>query len=271
MTESYKEVVVMLVGGIIIFLILAGILIFVLLFYQKKKFQHVSQLLQSDKLHTEMLLQSKIEIQEETFRNISQEIHDNIGQTLSLVKLNLNAISAPENQHDKERLTESISLLAGSIKDLRDVARSINTDYIAQIGLSKAIQQQLNVLQKTGMFTTSLEETGVSGTLEKRDELILFRVVQELLNNIVKHAEATQIRVRIFYETDELRLTVEDNGIGFDTTKVVPSKDIPDGLGLSNLHHRITFIKGQLIIDSIPGRGTMISVEVPWPSQTISR
>ena len=256
----------MLVGGIVIFLVLIGILIFVMLYYQKKKFQHSNLLLQADRVHTEMLLQSKIEIQEETFRNISQEIHDNIGQTLSLVKLNLNAIAAPQQQTDRERLAESISLLAESIKNLRDVARSINTEYISQIGLKNAIHQQLNVLEKTGLYTITMEESGICGTLDKKDELILFRVVQELLNNIVKHAEASQIIVRIFYEAESLKLQIEDNGKGFDTAAINFPEGIPNGIGLSNLQNRIKFIQGKLILSSTPGQGTLITVELPWPS-----
>jgi two-component system, NarL family, sensor kinase len=263
MPNDSKEVIVMLIGGSILFLVLVSILIFVVLFYQKKKFLHVRQLFQIDKLHTETLFQSQIEIQEETLKNISQEIHDNIGQVLSLIKLNLNSLSEPQNPADKEKLENSIDLLSKSIKDLRDVARSINTDYVLQIGLNNAIRQQLSLLEKTGVFQTKMNEFGEARSLGQRNELIVFRIVQELLNNIVKHANASIIEIKAFYDIDKLKLMVIDNGRGFDIAAVKISDNTTKGLGLSNMLNRINLINGRLDIYSEPGKGTTISIELP--------
>jgi two-component system NarL family sensor kinase len=260
---SYREILVMLVGGSIVFLVLAGILIFILLFYQKKRFSLSQQMLEIDKQHSEALLQSRIEIQEETFKNISQEIHDNIGQVLSFVKLNLNGITSVQLESDKEKMTESIALVAKSIRDLRDVAKSINTDYVSQIGLSEAIKQQLHILQKSGAFETKFEEHGIVKSLEKQNELILFRVVQELLNNIVKHAEAALIDTQLFYKNDMIEIQVSDNGKGFDTDAINEPRKSSAGLGLSNMRSRILLINGQFTIKSTLGEGTVVLIKVP--------
>ena len=261
---SHREIIVMLVGGSIVFLVLAGILIFILLFYQKKRFSLSQQMLEIDKQHSEALLQSRIEIQEETFKNISQEIHDNIGQVLSFVKLNLNGITSVKLESDKEKMTESIALVAKSIRDLRDVAKSINTDYISHIGLSEAIRQQLNILQKSGAFETRFEEHGIVKSLEKQNELILFRVVQELLNNIVRHAEAMLIDTQLFYKNDMIEIQVSDNGKGFDTDAINQPRKLSAGLGLSNMRSRILLINGQFTIKSALGEGTVVSIKVPF-------
>lgn len=263
MPTEDNEITIMLIGGSIAFLVLVVVLIFIILFYQKKKFTHAQQLLEAEKQHTEALLQSQIEIQEETFKNISQEIHDNIGQVLSLVKLNLNTLSPPAAEADKEKLSASVTLLTKSIKDLRDVAKSINTDYVAQIGLASAIRQQLDLLNKTGVFEASLEEEGKVVSLEKRNELIVFRVVQELLNNAIKHAAATKVFVRLFYTPAGLRLQVQDNGKGFDAPALNLTTNIPGGLGLSNMQNRISLLNGSMKINSTPGQGTTIHIELP--------
>jgi signal transduction histidine kinase len=260
---SNREVIVMLIGGSMIMLLLAVILIRIVLFYQKKKFRLTQQLLEIDKQHAEALMQSRIEIQEETFKNISQEIHDNIGQALTFVKLNLNGISSVQEEHDKEKLNTSITMISKSIRDLRDVAKSINSDYVSQIGLSKAIGHQLNILQKSGSFETQFQEYGSIISLKPQDELILFRVVQELLNNIVKHAEATVINLQITYEAEELKIQVSDNGKGFDMETVNQSKKLSSGLGLSNMRNRVLLIKGQFMVNSIPAEGTTITISVP--------
>jgi signal transduction histidine kinase len=252
----YREIIVVLAGGSILFIVLAGILIFIILFYQKKRFYLMQQLMEADKQHSEALLQSRIEIQEETFKNISQEIHDNIGQVLSLVKLNLNALS-PQQEADKERLSSTIGLVSKSIKDLRDLAKSINTDYVSGIGLSNAIRQQLVILQKSGNYETPFEVHGDAANLTKQDELILFRVVQEVLNNIVKHAEASVISTELFYTHNELVVRIADNGKGFNINEAA------SGLGLSNMRSRILLIKGQFSITSAPGRGATVLITVP--------
>jgi signal transduction histidine kinase len=261
--DSYKEIVLVVIGGTIILLVLAGILIFVLLFYQKKKFQHARQLMHIEKAHSETLLQSKIEIQEDTFRNISQEIHDNIGQILTLVKLTLSTMTTPEKQSDNDKLNQSKSLLAKSIQDLRDISKSINTDYIRDIGLANAIRQQLQLLQKTGSYTTSFAVEGESDKNEGSYGFILFRIVQELLNNIVKHAKASAVDIRICYYPDKLCIIVKDNGQGFDPEMFQANNASRKGIGLSNMRNRMTLINGSLVINSTPGNGTDVTIELP--------
>jgi two-component system NarL family sensor kinase len=264
MQNEYKEVIIMLVGGSIIFFVLIGILIFIILFYQKKKFHHANQLLEIDTKHTQTLLISQIEIQEQTFRDISQEIHDNVGQILSLTKLNLNAISSPQEKADQEKLSESIILVSKAIKDLRDLAKSINTDYVEQIGISNAIGQQLNLLKKTSKFETILIENGIPKSLDRKKELIIFRIVQELLNNIVKHANATVIKVEVYYDNYNLQLNVSDNGKGFDINVLKKAAEFSNGLGLLNIQDRINLLKGYLEIHDTSNIGTKISIKVPW-------
>ncbi|TDX01866.1 sensor histidine kinase [Dinghuibacter silviterrae] len=252
-----EEVWVVLVAGSLIFLVLVGILVFVLLFYQKRRFQHARKLLEMEKTYSEAMLLSQLEIREETFRNISQEIHDNIGQVLSFIKLNLNTLNLHGDDRDEDKLRQSRGLLTRAIQDLRDIARTLDTDFIKDMGLAEAIEQQLTILGKS--FATTYVEEGKSYRLDVRVELVGFRVVQELLNNIVKHAGASEIGIRIGYGEDQVAVEIRDNGSGFVLEEATPGR----GLGLRNMISRMELIRGQIRIDRLPEGGSLATILLP--------
>ncbi|MBO9561200.1 MAG: sensor histidine kinase [Niastella sp.] len=208
------------------------------------------------------LLKTQLELQEQTLQHISQEIHDNIGQALTFVKLNINTIDLYKIEETQSKLAESKELITKAIQDLRNVAKSLNTDFINEVGLAACIEYQLHFLEKTGLYTTRFQmaETWCKSQPEK--ELVLFRVIQELLNNIVKHAEASVIEIKLECHPGKLRITVSDNGKGF-LQPVTMLGDGNKGLGLGNMKKRIAIIQGNLHIDSIPGQGTTATIEVP--------
>ena len=209
-------------------------------------------------LHQQELLHARLEIQEQTYRNISQELHDNIGQVLSLVKININSIDTDDPKAVGEKLSESKNLLTKTIQDLRDISKTLNTDFINEIGLAGAIDQQLQLLKKTGLYATQLVVTGEAYEQAPERELLIFRIVQELLNNVVKHAGADQLGVSINYETGKLIIKVWDNGKGFD----IQEQQTEKGLGLRNVQNRLKLINGTIFFDSEPGKGTTVTIEI---------
>ena len=211
---------------------------------------------------SQILLQTRLEIQEETFRNISQEIHDNIGQALSFVKLNLNTVDPYNAVMVQDKLAESKTQLTKTIQDLRDNARSLNPDFLNETGLKGAIEQQLQLLEKTGEYKTTLIYEGEEYKINLQSELVVFRIVQELLNNIVKHAEAKEIKIEMQYLPEKLIIAVHDNGKGFDTV-AMQSTENNNGLGLRNMLNRMTMINGLMTIESHTGNGTMAIIEIP--------
>lgn len=223
-------------------------------------FREREKLVAQINLHQQELLKTKLEIQEQTYRNISEELHDNIGQTLSLVKLNINTIDVHTPDIAEEQLLESKTLLTKVIQDIRDLAKTLNTDFIDKIGLANAIEQQLHLLKRTGLYATQLSINGDAVKYESQHELVVFRIIQELLNNIVKHAEATSIHVVMNYQTEKLIIIVQDNGKGFDPEK----RQLPEkGLGLRNIHNRIRLINGTVRFASEPEKGTTAIIELP--------
>lgn len=226
------------------------------------KFELQTNIFQIQQRFDKEILQTQLEIQEQTFNNISQEIHDNIGQSLSVINLYLQTIDSPLNKEDTQKITNSINLLSKVVRELRDLAQSLNSDYIRSVGLSSAVQQQLNLLYKTAVYQIQFLANEEVEIRDLDKQLLIFRIVQELLNNIIKHAEATFIKVTLEYDFAKLFIEVYDNGKGFDFDKIKSSKQV-NGLGLKNISNRLNLINGSFIIDSQPLNGTKISISIP--------
>src|SRR6478735_7904839 len=147
--------VALIIGGVALLSILVVFIILFISLYQKRYYTNLKEKQELQSSFQQELLKTRLEIQEETFRNISQEIHDNIGQALSFVKLNLNTVDPHNASVVIDKLSESKNLLTKTIQDLRDLARSLNTDFVSEMGLQVAIEQLLQILDKTGQYKTS--------------------------------------------------------------------------------------------------------------------
>ena len=254
-----QEVVINIIVGIIVFMVVIGLLVFVILFYQKKRFQHQQQLAQKNKEFSEQLLQSQIEIQEQTFNAISNEIHDNVGQILSLAKVQLNIIDQKETL-DRTILTDAKESVSKAITDLRDIAKGLNSDMIGQTDLHEIIEQELHRINRSGLLTTHTRLEGEVKSLVQQKKLIIFRMIQECLQNIIKHSKASRVDLSFRYERDHLKITIADNGLGFDKSML----KYRDGLGLNNIFNRAKLIGGSATIDTAPGEGTTITIISPY-------
>lgn len=242
------------------------IFIFFVFFYSRVMERQNSMLLKEQKLrneYEETILQTQLEIQEQTLKTISEEIHDNIGQALSLAKLKLNTLKYDQPDLLVEKINDSRELVSKAIRDLRDLSRSLNTDSIASMGLVRAIELELELFRKSG-FQTTLYTEGEVRKMEPQQELILFRIVQESLNNIIKHADAKIIRVTALYTATELDLQVEDDGKGADPEQLDMDGNSYKSLGLRNMSNRAGMIGGTFSINSVPGNGTIIKLSIPF-------
>ena len=203
-----------ILAGVLIVLTMLTFLFIIFILYVKRRAQYFKEKQAMQSNFEQELLKTRLEIQEQTFLSISQEIHDNIGQSLSFIKLNLNIIDAYNPQQVTEKINESKVQLTKSIQDLRDLSRTLNTDFINETGLSIAIEQQVQLLQKTGLYNARFNVVGEIYKLQSQCELVVFRVVQELLNNIIKHAEANTVTIQMNYQEDKLSIHLRDNGKG---------------------------------------------------------
>lgn len=262
MEEVSKDIVQVVTICLFIQLIITFIVVFVVL-YQKRHRKYIEEKTALENSFHQTLLQSQLEIQEQTLQNVSQEVHDNIGQVLSLAKIYLGTMytASPEQLHTK--LDDTRSLVGKAIQDLRDLSKMLHTGYVTEMGLLRSVEYELDMLQKTGTIQVYLEVTGTPHKFDARKELILFRIIQEVLNNITKHAEAEKILININYTPTLLSITITDNGKGFDLTPLNTNENIKFGLGLRNMQNRARLTGADFSISSTLGTGTTVTLSLP--------
>lgn len=259
MQDPQIQIVVIIIA-ITSVLLFIGILFLVMIWsYNNKKLQMAREKQQIQDAYEKQLLQSRLEIQEDTFNNISQEIHDNVGQLLSYAKMQLSIMEqrgAKENENLKA-VKETIGI---AFTALRNIAKSLSSDRIQLFSLTDNIQEEVKRIEQTGieiLFSITPEER----TLSQQTKLLLFRMIQEALQNILKHAGASRVHIGFQYLQDELEICVDDNGSGFDVDNAMERKD---GLGLHNILNRARVVGGTASISSTPGEGTSIKIIVPY-------
>ncbi|HNP53085.1 MAG TPA: ATP-binding protein [Ferruginibacter sp.] len=256
--SEFNSLIVVLLSIVFLFIVLIGfVTLFVLQHHQRQNLYN-RNLKEIEAIHLTELLKSQIEIQENTFDRISKEIHDNIGQKLSLAKLYLNTLDSTEFKNSNPRIQDSVQIIGEVISELSNLSRSMNPDLIANLGLVRAVETEINNLAKTGCYQIKLVVSGDSYFFEPEKELILFRITQEALNNIVKHARASAITLEFYYHRDQLEMLISDDGIGFQLERTAS-----DGSGLLNMKKRTQVLNGQFDILTNSQQGTTIKINIP--------
>lgn len=241
---------------------------FVLVYKNLKKKQ---KLIEQERLlamqHTEKLLQQQeisaidamIRGQEQERNRLANELHDNLGSLLATLKLNFQSLSGKMMQGSEDILAHSEALLEQTYQKVRLLSHSKNAGVMANEGLLPALKKFTNDVSKSKKLRVELQEFGLNDRLENSVEILIFRVIQELITNIIKHAEATQADIHLTQYDDRINLMVEDNGKGFDTHQIVNKS----GMGLVGIEKRIQNLDGNMEIESIKGKGTTVIINIP--------
>lgn len=251
-----EEVVFTLISGTILLLFFVVVVIVAAIRYQNRKQRHISDLQRLAYESQQMVLKTRIEVHEKTLTDVSREIHDNIGQILSVAKLNLHAITnKPEAA--TEQIPAAINLINNAINDLRNLSKVLNADFANKQALSALLQREVEVINRAQVFSITLDVQGEEIPLPGEKHLVLFRIAQECLQNVIKHAQASRVDIRLCYSVETCVLEVADNGIGFDVELA------KQGNGYTNLMARSGLIGAKLDVNSILGKGSKISLTVP--------
>ena len=255
---STQGIIIFIAGVTLLLLVFIGFIVTTVYKYQQRQYNYIKNFEALKISHQNALLQSQLEIQEQTFQNISREIHDNIGQKLTLAKLYLNTLNYFDTTKTTEQVNNSVNIISEVINDLSDLSHSLSSEIILNNGLIKALEFEVSQLIKSGIYKINFSATGDTIFLHADTELVVFRIVQEALNNIVKHADASEIHILLQYGTTLLTMQINDNGRGFLTQQ--PG----EGTGLHNIKKRTAILKGNLEISSSPNSGTKIKIEIPF-------
>ncbi|EIJ37388.1 histidine kinase [Galbibacter orientalis DSM 19592] len=239
-----EEQAILIAVFILFFLSIILIVLFVV--FQKRKNVLLLDKKESAKRFKQEIAKTQIEIREETFRNISWELHDNIGQLITLAKIQL------QTDTNKEDIME---VLNKGLKELRALSKSINPDVLNSITLIAAIKQELERLNKLQYLRATLTVEGKEFNVNNDAQIILFRIIQEFLSNTIKHAKATELNISLKFEGNTLRLFAKDNGKG-----IPKDRERFDGMGLKNIVKRAQLINAEVLIDSEENKGTQLSI-----------
>jgi two-component system, NarL family, sensor kinase len=255
-----NEVLIAILSGTFIFLLFSCFLIAYILLYRKRRNNHVREMSRLKTLFNEELLKSKLEIQEQTFNYISQEIHDNVGQVLSLAKVQVNIMNENETI-SREMLADLNDNIGKAIGDLRNIAKSLSSDWVSSMSIRDEVIREADRINRTGLVHVIVDAQGMEVKIEQQKRLIIFRIIQEGLQNIMKHSCATEVLIRFTCLDGRMQVDIRDNGKGFDPDEVMRTGR---GLGLVNMKNRALLTGGSAAIASIPDEGTTITINIPY-------
>lgn len=243
----------------IIVIILAVSLIFFFSYFQQKKTTFLLKQREIQQRFDEEITKSKLEIQEQALQNISWEIHDNVGQLLSVAKMQLNILqlNVPENQQSK--IQETSDIVGKSLQELRGLAKSLNPDTIKNKGLIESIKLEIDRFNRLNFINSSLKISDEPYNLSNEKEIILFRILQEFSNNTLKYSKAKNLVIELKYTDNQLEIYAEDDGIGFD----INDKSKHEGIGLLNMKSRAKLIGGTIDLKSSENNGTKLYINCP--------
>lgn len=203
-----------------------------------------------------------VEIQESERNYIARELHDEAGQALSAMSMDLRLLE--QNSHRPEVILDCVAKMDGTLQttiaSLHRLAMALRPAALDHLGLEAALRQHVEDVAYRHGLTIDFDCSGLVRNLHQNVETTLYRIVQEALTNIVRHARATQVDVMLKVRSDQLVLVVEDNGVGFDPFQTMPG----ERLGLLGMRERAEMLNGQLTIESAPGKGATIVVEIPY-------
>lgn len=254
--EVQKREIQLISLGVILLLIL----LITYFIYNRRKLKAKAQLQEEINKQQELAARAVLDAEERERRRIAGDLHDGVGQMLSAALMNLNGLLQKLNLKGDASLqaAQTLSLVNDSYDEMRSISHQMMPNALIKSGLAIAIKDFLNKIDKD-VIKISLETVGLKQRLDEQTETVLYRVIQETVNNVIKHSEANQLNIALIKDDEGVSVTIEDNGKGFDKTKT----NLKTGIGISNIYSRVEFLKGTVDIDSAPGKGTLIAIYIP--------
>ena len=241
----------------------AAVLLFIagFSFYRKRQIQNKMHLQAEVMKQQDLSTKAIIQTEENERRRIAAELHDGVGQMMSAAKMNLSAFESDmsfKDEAQKQRLERLIALVDESCKEIRSVSHQMMPNALLKSGLANAVKEFLDKIDNR-IIKINLHTEGLQERLDSNRETVLYRVIQECVNNVIKHSGADNLDISLIKDADGIAATVEDNGRGFD----INDKQKFEGIGLKNISSRVSFLKGTVEFDSSPGKGTLVAIHIP--------
>jgi signal transduction histidine kinase len=260
MLKTSPEIITTIILGVSLFMMLSIIVGLLIFRYKHNQQRHSIEIQQIQLELGKQLIQSQIEVQEATFASLGKEIHDNVGQLLSTTKMLL-GITERQLPDPPDTLLTAHETLGKAIRELRNLSKSLTREWLEQFDLVENLSSELRRLEVAGELRVHFDcESRLP--LSGDEQIILFRIIQESVQNVVKHARASTLNVSIRPYDDDIHISVKDDGEGF--VEDGQSK----GIGLMNMRHRIRLLKGTIRWISSPALGTEVLIQLPTQKLT---
>ena len=230
------------------------------LMIRQRKLRAEARLQQELHREQERAAHAVLEAEERERRRIAGDLHDGVGQMMSaaLMKLNEAREKAPEGTQAEALTARALALLSESYDEMRHISHQMMPNALLKAGLATAIREFVDKIDGASLQVELIID-GLDDRLDEQTETVIYRVIQEAVNNVIKHAGATRLSIQLANDAEGIAVTIEDNGRGFDPATL----DRAQGIGVRNMYSRLALLKGTVEIDSAPGRGTVVSVFIP--------
>lgn len=252
-----EEVIFALIIGTFLFLFLSICLLAFFILFKNSKKRYKEEKKNMALAYKNELANINIEIQENTLKYISRELHDNVGQLLTVAKIHLNSLSKYPEKRSDAKITETGGVVEMAISELKLLTKTLNPEKIKQVGLLASLELEVERIKKLEVLDVHFEIRGDTFKLVDDNEIVVFRIVQEFIANSVKYAKATQLNLRLAFSTNLLELDISDNGNGFNI-----NEQTNQGSGILNIRNRAELIKAECIFSSEKNNGTNLKLVV---------
>jgi signal transduction histidine kinase len=261
MEEGVSQFTLIFSLATVAMLVLAGFIILFVVFYQKKMIEEQLKRQQLELDLQQKMMEAALESQENERRRLAGDLHDSVGGMLSTIRVGLTTIA--KQMQDPQHIEQSKQMLDDTISSVRRISLDLMPSTLEKFGLMPALREICERFQMASLIPVHFQEHGDVKFLDQKKELKIYRVVQELINNAVKHSQASKINVDVF-PGDQLLISVEDDGVGFDPALKNNVMQSSKGLGLYNMTNRTRLLNAKLDFDNQVKKGSKITLTVPY-------
>jgi signal transduction histidine kinase len=258
-SPGYQVALIIAVGTVAMLLLSVAIIMF-MVFYQKKMIQEQMKHQQLELDYQQKMMEAALESQENERRRVAGDLHDSIGGMLSTIRVGLSTLA--RQIPDPESIEQPKQMLDDTIASVRQISRDLMPSTLEKFGLVQAVREICDRFQATSLLPVVFHEEGDVPALDPKKELMIFRIIQELVNNAIKHSQATGIQVSI-YSIQNLRIEVEDDGVGFEIEVQRNVTHSGKGLGLFNIENRVRLLNAHLDFEPHRKKGSKITLTIP--------
>ncbi|WP_274474635.1 sensor histidine kinase [Mangrovimonas aestuarii] len=252
----------LLLYTIAVIIVVSAMVILFFVVFQRRKNKLLEERYREHQEFQEELSKSQMEIQEQTLKDIGQELHDNVGQLLALAHLQINMLLSKISENHKKELTDSKEVVKQSLDEVRSLSKSLNQEVIKYKGFEQSLKAVVERLNRTNRIKATLNVNGQPQALKNgKHNIILFRILQEFLSNTMKYSKANNVTVKLTYSSEKLEIYATDDGTGFNL------QSVEKGSGLLNMESRAKLIQTQYNFKSIPGQGTALYLCYPFQKE----